>query len=76
MSPPTEDLTMTRPLASSGTRRMNSNLNKKVGIDLFQSFKLEKGKVSLRGMFEKSLQRLGTGPPTIAGRRDLEMTMS
>ena len=53
MSPPTEDLTMTRPLASSGTRQMNLNLHKKVGIDPFQSFKLGKGKVSLRGMFEK-----------------------
>ena len=59
MSPPTEDLTMTRPLASSGTRQVNLNLHKKVGIDPFQSFKLGKGKVSLRGMFEKWIAETG-----------------
>lgn len=30
-----EDLTMTRPLSSSGARWMNPNLHKKVGMDLF-----------------------------------------
>lgn len=42
-----EDLTMTRPLSSSGARWMNPNLHKKVGMDLF-SLEGWEGEVSLR----------------------------